>query len=242
MASSGFVVNGIERTDPGRDRHFAHRLPPNKFAVWHHGEQRIAAVLRLTSIMRRILIIQGHPDPVTARLCCALAEAYAEGAIEAGHRVTRLNVAELDLPLLRLPEDFQTGTPSAAVRAAQAVLSDAEHWVLIYPIWLGGMPALLKGFLEQTLRPGFGFKPNAGLSGGLLTGRTAHVIVTMGMPAFVFRWWFGAASVKALRRNILNFGGIRPVRETLIGGVGELSPAKAAKHFAAMRALGAAAR
>jgi len=192
--------------------------------------------------MRRILIIQGHPDPVPARLCCALAEAYAAGAIAAGHTVAHLNVAELDLPLLRLPEEFQTGTPSPAVVAAQAVLRDAEHWVLIYPLWLGGMPALLKGFLEQTLRPGFGFKPNAGLSGGLLTGRTARVIVTMGMPAFVFRWWFGAASVKALRRNILNFGGIRPVRETFVGGVGELSPAKAATHFAAMRALGTAAR
>jgi putative NADPH-quinone reductase len=204
--------------------------------------QRAAAAPRSWCIMRRILIIQGHPDPVPARLCCALAEAYAAGAVDAGHRVAWLNVAELDLPLLRLPEEFQTGTPSPAVLAAQAMLRDAEHWVLIYPIWLGGMPALFKGFLEQTLRPGFGFKPNAGLYGGLLTGRTARVIVTMGMPALVFRWWFGAASVKALRRNILNFGGIRPVRETLIGGVGELSPAKAAKHFVAMRALGAAAR
>jgi putative NADPH-quinone reductase len=192
--------------------------------------------------MRRILLIQGHPDPVAARLCSALAEAYAAGATGAGHQVTRLSVAELDLPLLRRPEEFQTGTPSAAVLAAQAALHDAEHWVLIYPIWLGGMPALLKGFLEQTLRPGFAFKPDPGLAAGLLTGRSARIIVTMGMPGFVFRWWFGAASVKALRRNILRFGGIRPVRETLIGSVGTLTPAKCAEHFAAMRALGAAAR
>ena len=192
--------------------------------------------------MRRILIIQGHPDPVASRLCCALAEAYAAGAIEAGHRVARLSVAELDLPLLRRPEEFQAGTPSPAVKAAQAALHDAEHWVLIYPLWLGGMPALLKGFLEQTLRPGFGFKPDVGLSSGLLTGRTARVIVTMGMPAFFFRLWFGAASVRALRRNILHFVGIHPVKQTLIGGVGQLTPAKAAAHVAAMRALGAAAR
>ncbi len=192
--------------------------------------------------MTRILIIQGHPDPVQVRLCVALAEAYAAGATEAGHAVTRLDVAGLDLPLLRLPEEFQTGTPSAAVQAAQAALHDAEHWVLIYPIWLGCMPAMLKGFLEQTLRPGFGFKPDVSLFGGLLKGRSARIIATMGMPAFVFRWWYGAASVTALRRNILNFGGISPVRETLIGSVGALTPAASAGHFAAMRRLGAAAR
>ena len=192
--------------------------------------------------MRRILIIQGHPDPVAKRLCSALAEAYAEGATAGGHHVTRLSVAELDLPLLRLPEEFQTGTPSAAVLGAQKALREAEHWVLIYPIWMGGMPALLKGFLEQTMRHGFAFKPDAGLFGGLLKGRSARIIVTMGMPAFVFRWWFGAASLTALRRNILNFGGIRPVRETLIGNVDTLTPAQFAAHFAAMRALGAAAR
>ena len=192
--------------------------------------------------MRRILIIQGHPNPVAARLCCALAEAYAAGALAGGHEVTRLSVAELDLPLLRLPEEFQTGKPSAAVLTAQRALLDAEHWVLIYPIWLGSMPALLKGFLEQTLRPGFAFKPDVSLSGGLLKGRSARIVATMGMPAFIFRWWFGAPSVKALRRNILSFGGIAPVRETLIGGVGDLTPQKAEAHFATMRALGEAAR
>jgi putative NADPH-quinone reductase len=192
--------------------------------------------------MRKILIIQGHPDPIPARLCCALAEAYAAGAIAAGHQVTRLSVAELDLPLLRLPEDFQTGTPSAAVLAAQRALHDAEHWVLIYPLWLGGMPALLKGFLEQTMRHGFAFKPEFSLSMGLLTGRSARLIVTMGMPAPAFRWWFGRASVKALRWSILNFAGISPVRETLVGSVNSLTPAKAEAHFAAMRELGAAAR
>jgi putative NADPH-quinone reductase len=202
----------------------------------HRGEPALSVN------MRRILIIQGHPDPVTARLCCGLAEAYAAGAVAAGHQVTRLSVAELDLPLLRLPDEFQTGTPSAAVLAAQRALHDAQHWVLIYPIWLGSMPALLKGFLEQTLRPGFAFKPDVSLSGGLLKGRSARIVATMGMPAFVFRWWFGAPSVKALRRNILAFGGIAPVRETLIGGVGGLTPQQAEAHLSTMRALGQAER
>lgn len=34
-------------------------------------------------------------------------------------------------------------------------------------------------------------------------GRAAHVVVTMGMPALVYRWYFRAYIVKALERNIL---------------------------------------
>ena len=53
----------------------------------------------------------------------------------------------------------------------------------------------------------------------LLTGKTARIVVTMGMPAFVYRWYFGGHSLKSLERNILRFVGIRPVRESLIGMV-----------------------
>ena len=30
-----------------------------------------------------------------------------------------------------------------------------EHLVIVFPLWLGDMPAVLKGFFEQVLRPGF---------------------------------------------------------------------------------------
>ncbi len=51
----------------------------------------------------------------------------------------------------------------------------------------------------------------------LLTGKTAHIIITMGMPAFVYRWYFLAHSLKSLERNILGFCGIKTTNETLIG-------------------------
>jgi putative NADPH-quinone reductase len=51
----------------------------------------------------------------------------------------------------------------------------------------------------------------------LLTGKSARIIVTMGMPAFIYRWYFGAHSLKNLERNILRFVGIGPIRASLIG-------------------------
>lgn len=192
--------------------------------------------------MRRILILQGHPDPLPSRLCVALADAYAEGAELAGHQVTRLTVAELDLPARMTPEEFQNGAVPPTVALIQQALREAEHWVVVYPLWLGDMPALLKGFFEQVLRPGFAFREGAGLSTGLLKGRSARIVVTMGMPGFVFRTWFLSASLRALRWNILSFVGIGPVRETVIGAVGGLSARRAGAALAAMRRLGASAR
>lgn len=106
--------------------------------------------------MVRIIVLQGHPDPSGKRLCHALADAYVEGARSAGHEVTLVDAAKLDFPLLRTQEDWlrgADGTPESP-KEAQAACVAADHFVLIYPLWLGTMPALLKGFLEQAFRPG----------------------------------------------------------------------------------------
>lgn len=191
---------------------------------------------------KRILIVQGHPDPRPQRLCRALAAAYREGAAEAGHELRAIDVATLDFPLLRSQEEWQKGEPAPAIKAAQDDIAWAEHLVIVYPLWLGSLPALLKAFLEQAMRPGFATSWEGGAKGWgqLLAGRSARIVVTMGMPAFVYRWYFRAHSLKSLERNILKFVGIKPVRETLIGMVGALDEGKAGQWLEKMRALGRA--
>jgi len=189
---------------------------------------------------RRVLLIQGHPDTIVPHLCHALADAYAEGAQQAGHEVRKVTVAELDFPLLRSQFAWEEGALPASLQQPQEDIRWAGHLVLFFPLWLGDMPALLKGFLEQVARPGFAFTRGSGSPFGRknLTGRSARVVVTMGMPALVYRWYFRAHSVKALERNILGFVGIAPVHETLFGTVGDLKPDEAQKWFAQMRRLG----
>ena len=192
---------------------------------------------------RRIAIVQGHPDPAADRLCRALAEAYAEGAIGAGHAVERIEVAALDFPLLRTKQDFDSGALPPALHAAQEAIGRADPLLVVYPLWLGSMPALLKGFFEQVFRPGFAFDLSAkGFGVKRLKGKSARIVVTMGMPAFVYRWYFGAHSLKSLERNILGFSGFGPIRESLFGMVVAASDDKRRKWLAEMRALGAAAR
>jgi putative NADPH-quinone reductase len=194
------------------------------------------------SMPKRILIIDGHPDPDPARFCHALAEAYAAGAVTAGHEVRRIAVAGLDFPLLRTAAEFRDTPPTGAVRRCQDDVVWAQHLLIVYPLWLGTMPALLKAFFEQVLRPGFAFAMERRGWRKNLRGRSARIVVTIGMPALVYRWYFGAHGLKGLERNILGFVGIGPLRETLIGMVEAASDAKRSAWLDRLRRLGAEGR
>lgn len=171
---------------------------------------------------KNILLIQGHPDLSEHHLCHTLADAYASGARAAGHTVRLCMVAQLDFPLLRSQREWERGDPPECLLPTLSDIVWARHLVLVYPLWLGDMPALLKGFLEQVARPGFAFARDrlTPLAKKPLAGRSARIVVTMGMPSLVYRLYFRAHSVKSLKRNILRFVGIAPVRETLIGMAG----------------------
>ena len=196
----------------------------------------------------KISIIQGHPDSRGGHFCHALADAYATGAHEAGHTVRQVDVATLEFPLLRSRLDLESGVTPESIQEAQSTIAWADHLVVIYPVWNGGLPALFKGFLEQTFRPAFMF-PDArrdqplGFVSALkqrkaLHGKTARVVATMQMPAFVYRWYFHPH----LEKNTLRLSGLKRIRETLIGRVESPDHTKRGRWLRKMHALGRDAR
>lgn len=189
---------------------------------------------------RKVLVLDGHPGKDRAHFVHALADAYAETASEAGHDVRRIDLAQTDFPLLAEPADWLKGTAPAAISRAQADLKWADHLLILYPLWLGDVPALLKGFLEQVMRPGFAIEyGEKGLPKKLLKGRSARVVVTMGMPSLFYRLVYRAHSVKSLERNILKFVGFKPIEHTLVGQVEDEK--QRTQALAEMRELGASA-
>jgi putative NADPH-quinone reductase len=189
----------------------------------------------------KIAIIQGHPDGAGGHLCHALAEAYRSGALAGGHEVRVVDIGKIDFPLLRTKSSFERGAVPGQLQRAQQAIAWAEHLVLVYPLWLGEMPALVKAFFEQVMRPGFAFSLDGNGWSPRLRGKTARVVVTMGMPAAVYRWYFGAHGLKSLQRNILSFVGFKPVRSTLIGLVEGASAKRRAGWLAKLEKLGSAA-
>lgn len=194
--------------------------------------------------MTRIAIIQGHPTPGGGHFGHALADAYAAAAEASGHAVRRINVADLDFPLLRSRDDWEKTPLPATLAEAQASIAWAEHLVILFPLWLGTMPALLKGFLEQVLRPGFATSTSETGKGWrrLLKGRSARIVVTMGMPSILYRLYFREHGVKVLVRNILKFVGIAPCRTIYVGMIEGLGDTERRRWLTAMGRLGKDAR
>ncbi len=188
---------------------------------------------------RSVCIIQGHPHGTGKHLCHAIAAAYAEGARAAGADVCDVDLGIRDIPILKDPADFVTAPPAAIVSAQHAVMA-AQHLVVIFPLWLGTMPAVVKAFFEQLSRNGFAIQNDSkgGWPKQMLKGRSARVIVTMGMPALAYRFMFGAHGVRSFEKSILGMSGVKPVRETLIGGVGALDATKVAALLTRIRGLG----
>lgn len=192
---------------------------------------------------KRIVIIQGHPDPDPSHFCHAIGWTYEEAAVAAGHTVRTIDVARLDFELLRTQREFEKGKVPEAIREAQQDIRWADHVVVIFPLWQGTFPALLKGFFEQTFRYGFAMKADPRGKGfaRLLKGRSARVIVTMGMPATAYRIMFGAHGTKSLERGILWMAGFAPIRATLLGMLGGRKPAWFARQLREIHKLGSKA-
>ena len=108
----------------------------------------------------------------------------------------------------------------SGLQAAWHEIVWSEVIIFVYPTWWGTMPALLKGFLDRVLRPGFAFaeRSDGGFS-GLLAGRAALLVTTMDTPRWIYHWILGAPGHRAMRDATLGFCGVAPVRILTFGPV-----------------------
>lgn len=169
--------------------------------------------------MKKILIINGHPDKESFNF--ALADAYKKGASESGAKIEVINIRELNFnPNLEFGYRKRTELEPDLIDS-QSKLLWADHLVWIYPVWWSSVPAIMKGFLDRVLLPGFAFKKreNSLFSDKLLKGKSARIICTLDQPGWYYKWIYGKPSHKAIEKGTLNFIGVKKVRITTIGPV-----------------------
>ena len=167
--------------------------------------------------MKKILLIDGHPDET--RLASALMSAYRSGAEEAGYQVSQIVIRELaSEPNLQFGYKQRLELEPDLLAAIDAIKT-CDHMVWVHPVWWGGLPALLKGFIDRTFLPSIMFDYNeAKLSGmgwdGYLEGKSARIIATMDTPKMLYRLLHSALSVNQLKKTTLEFCGVKPVKVT----------------------------
>ena len=146
---------------------------------------------------RNVLIVLANPEP--GSFCHALAAAAKEALGTAGHRV---EISDLyaqgfnplagrhDFTTVADPDRFhyQSEQAKAArenafapdIAAEQHKLRQADHLILVFPLWWGSPPAILKGWLERVLAYGFAYVDGFRFDTGLPRGRRAMICVTTG--------------------------------------------------------------
>lgn len=168
---------------------------------------------------KNIAVILGHPDATS--YCAALATAYVNAAEEAGHSVKffKLGEIEFDPTLHQGYNKRQELEPG--LKEIQEAITWAKHLVFVYPIWWGSMPSLLKGLFDRVLLPGYAFKyrGNSRFWDKLLSGRSAHVFVTMDTPPWYYRLIYKMPGHNQIKKVILEFCGIKPVEITSFGPI-----------------------
>lgn len=191
---------------------------------------------------KKILIINGNPREDS--LSDALVAAYAQGAKQAGHQVQIMVLRDLKFDPVLWNGYNKIQPLEADLQAAQEWLRWSQHTVWVFPTWWGGPPALLKGFLDRTILPSFGFKyrENSPFWDKLLAGRSARIITTMDAPYLWYRLAYRSAGTALMRNAFLKFCGIKPVRSTHLDRVRYRKPADIAKWLEKMTALGRKAR
>ena len=174
--------------------------------------------------MRKIMIVVGHSERAT--FCAALGNAYKKGANAAGHEAQLFILSQMTFdPILRAG-DRREQPLEPDLLAARRALAACDHLVLIFPLWCGDMPAILKGFIERILQPDLIVRRDTenAKNWNIFSDKSARIVMTMGMPVSIYRYWYGGHALKLLTRNILHFIGIRPVRHTLFGMLGTSKP------------------
>lgn len=159
----------------------------------------------------RTLVISGHPR--SESLCGSIAEAYAQAATDSGaeSRVLSLSAMRFD-PVLRAGYEAPQPLEPDLLRAREAI-EWSTHVTWVYPVWWGAAPALLKGFIDRTFQPGWAFNARPkGRPEGLLSGRSARLLVTMDAPGWFDRWFYGASARRSMQRATLWYTGFSPIR------------------------------
>ncbi len=179
-----------------------------------------------TRIMKKILVINGHPNPES--LNHALAEAYIKGARNTGAEVKYLIIADLKFnPDLHYGYRKRTELEPDLLNAWEQI-KWADHMVWVHPTWWGGMPAIMKGFIDRLFLPGmaFRYRENSVWWDKLLSGKTGHIITSIDQPAIYYWLAFGRPSINQLKKSILQFCGVDPVRVTVVTNVRTATPEK----------------
>ena len=169
--------------------------------------------------MKKVLIINGHPDKESYNT--GLANSYYKGLKTTNSIIDRIDLFDLNFdPNLKfgyrkrcdLEPDLQDSI---------AKIKEADHLVWVFPMWWYSIPAQLKGFIDRTFLPGIAFESVEGksLPKKLFIDKTARLIITSDTPRWYDYLFMKSPAINQFKKGTLEFCGVKPVKVTYIAPI-----------------------
>lgn len=105
------------------------------------------------------VVVLCHPEADSFN--ATIAEGYCAAVREIGHEVVLRDLYRMKFdPVLKTDEQPGSANYSVSPDVVDELelLADASVLVLVYPIWFGTPPAMLKGYVERVLGSGFSYR------------------------------------------------------------------------------------
>jgi NAD(P)H dehydrogenase (quinone) len=186
----------------------------------------------------KILIINGNPD--NRSFCAALAESYKTGAQKKGHEAKLVHLSNLKFdPILKYGyKQIQDLEPDLVT--IREDITNSDHLCFVFPTWWSTYPALFKGFIDRVFLPGFGFKFKKGspLPEKYFKGKSARLLITMDGPAFFYKYFLSKPGINSIKKGLLEFCGVKPVKYTIFSSIKSTDEPKRKKMLSEAEKLG----
>ena len=103
------------------------------------------------------------------------------------------------------------------LKKQQELIKWCDHLVIVTPVWWLGVPALLKGYFDRVLLPGFAFNYKKGSVFPIrhLKGKSARVIYTQGSPKWISLFLLRNSFWRGIKWGVLKFCGFGPIKRTV---------------------------
>ena len=190
---------------------------------------------------RKVLIIYCHPNPKSYTR--AVLDQVVAGLAGCDVQVVDLYAEGFD-PVLVVDETRRRRDLDKVeeTRRYREQLAWCDALVLVYPVWWGGPPAMLKGWLDRTFVSGLtysfeGRPKRAVFPRGLMRGKPAWCFYTLDSPwlvALLDPGWFGTYF------TVLRYCGFGPVRRYYLPRLKLTTAERRARWLATVRARAAA--
>lgn len=177
-----------------------------------------------------ILIVYAYPNHDS--LNAAVLKTVQKN-LSSKHTVKTLDLyAENFNPVLRFDEEHlrRDLEKDPEMEVYRDLITWADQLIFIFPIWWGGMPAILKGFIDRVFAKGFAYSYQGTTPVAHLTGKTAWIITTHDTPKLIAKL-FVQDYGRILKNQVLGMCGIKPVKHTQINHVKGMTESQIQKEL-----------